>query len=312
MSISVFAAAPSTITTFNGTISISNVTKTGDIHTDKSFDRAKTNKALEVAESDFTIENTYELYYCAGAPVTITFNKLDDGNYGISSYNSYCVDEASIPTLAVTKYDVSVFDAKSGKTVPAQAFKGTITLNKPGSYYLYANNRSLISTDCDAGIYIVVGDGSVTEPTTPAVSTVNAVPTASNVLVNGKVTSFDAYTINGNNYFKLRDLAKVVSGTEKQFEVSWDGSKNAINLVSNKPYTAVGGELGKGDGTSKAATLSTATIYKDGVKVALTAYTINGNNYFKLRDVAQAFDIGVTWDGATSTVGIDTTTGYAQ
>jgi hypothetical protein len=157
-------------------------------------------------------------------------------------------------------------------------------------------------------INIAVGDDTSTA--TASVPAVNAVPTASNVLVNGNLTAFDAYNIAGANYFKLRDLAKVVSGSGKQFEVSWDGAKNAINLVSGKAYTAVGGELSKGDGVAKAATLSTSTIYKDGVVVSLTAYTINGNNYFKLRDVAQAFNIGVTWDGATSTVGIDTAMDY--
>jgi hypothetical protein len=44
--------------------------------------------------------------------------------------------------------------------------------------------------------------------------------------------------------------------------------------------------------------------------IKLTAYTINGNNFFKLRDLTQAFNIGVTWDGATQTVGIDTKLDY--
>ena len=143
-------------------------------------------------------------------------------------------------------------------------------------------------------------------------STNNAKPIASKVLVNGTLIEFDAYTINNNNYFKLRDLAQAVNNTEKNFEVSWDGKKNAINLISNKPYTPAGGELTKGDGKAKAATLSTAKIYKDGKEVSLTAYTINGNNYFKLRDIAKAFDIGVTWDSKTNTVGIDTSISYAE
>ena len=152
---------------------------------------------------------------------------------------------------------------------------------------------------------------SVPAPVKPMdTSKVTAVPTSSKVLVNGKSTAFEAYNINGNNYFKLRDLAKVVSGTDKQFEITWDGKNNAINLISGKKYTVTGGELGKGDGKSKTATLCTSTIYKDGAVVSLTAYTINGNNYFKLRDVAQAFNILVTWDGATNTVGIDTTKDY--
>lgn len=137
-----------------------------------------------------------------------------------------------------------------------------------------------------------------------------AAPTASKVLVNGRSISFDAYTIDGNNYFKLRDLAKAVNGTQKQFDVTWDGEKNIINLISQKAYTAAGGEMMPGDGKEKTPVLNTSIIYKDGVEIPLNAYTINGNNYFKLRDIAQAFNIGVAWDGTTNTIAIDTTTDY--
>ncbi len=44
----------------------------------------------------------------------------------------------------------------------------------------------------------------------------------------------------------------------------------------------------------------------------LTAYNINGNNYFKWRHIAKIFVIGVTWDGNTNTVGIDTSIGYVE
>ncbi|MEI7024263.1 WG repeat-containing protein [Paenibacillus sp. y28] len=137
-----------------------------------------------------------------------------------------------------------------------------------------------------------------------------ATPTTSNVLVNGEETVFDAYTINGHNYVKLRDAARAVSGSVKQFEVTWDGNKNAINLVSGKPYTPTGGEWVKGDGTAQVAAQSTAMVYKDGVAVTRIAYTINGNNYFKLRDLGQAFDFNVSWDGEKNAVIIDTTAGY--
>ena len=131
-------------------------------------------------------------------------------------------------------------------------------------------------------------------------------PTSSKVLVNGKDISFDAYLIEGNNYFKLRDLASIISGSKKQFEVSWDADKKAINLVSNKRYTPVGGELTKWKSESRKPILNTSAIYKDGSQVELLAYTIDNNNYFKLRDIAKAFDIGVTWDEMTKTIGIDT------
>ncbi len=137
-----------------------------------------------------------------------------------------------------------------------------------------------------------------------------ALSTSAKVLVNGKEIAFEAYNIDGNNYFKLRDLAKVVTGTEKQFEITWDQEKKAVNMISNKEYTAVGGELEKKDVKDEKATLSNSVIYKDGEKVDLKAYLIKGNNYFKLRDVAKAFDIGIGWDNETKTITVDTEKSY--
>ncbi len=145
---------------------------------------------------------------------------------------------------------------------------------------------------------------------TPHASPAQAVPTASTVLVNGEKKSFDAYNIAGNNYFKLRDLAYVLSGTDKQFEVGWDAAAKAISLTSGQAYTAVGGEMtGKGAGT-KTANPSSARIILNGEELSLTAYEIGGNNYFKLRDIGQTFDFGVGWDGGAQTITIDTSTGY--
>lgn len=160
------------------------------------------------------------------------------------------------------------------------------------------------------------GETSVIDPnghhddTPRPAASATATPNRSTVLVNGQSVAFDAYTINQNNYFKLRDLAKILSGTAKQFEVTWDGERNAIDMVSGQPYTVVGGEMAQGDGVDKTASLNTAIIYLDGQPVQLTAYTINQNNYFKLRDLGTAFDFDVTWDGANNCIYIDTTRGY--
>jgi len=138
-------------------------------------------------------------------------------------------------------------------------------------------------------------------------------PTASSVVVNDKNVSFEAYNIGGNNYFKLRDIAMAVDNTKKQFEVGWDKEKNAINLIPNKAYTSVGGELEvKSKSGSKVATPSNSKIYLDGKEVQLTAYNIDGNNYFKLRDIGKAFNIGVTWDGKANKIVIDTNADYKE
>lgn len=148
-----------------------------------------------------------------------------------------------------------------------------------------------------------------TEPSTPVVEpvkTATATPTTSKVLVDGKQVAFEAYNINGNNYFKLRDIAMALNGTPNNFEVGWDSENNAIKMLSGEKYTVVGGELAvSANPTAKQATLSTSAVYLDGEEIQLTAYNIGGNNYFKLRDIGDALYIPITWDPNTNTIGID-------
>lgn len=44
----------------------------------------------------------------------------------------------------------------------------------------------------------------------------------------------------------------------------------------------------------------------NGEPIELTGYMINGNNYFKLRDIGEKLEFGVTWNGTTHTVEITT------
>ena len=137
-----------------------------------------------------------------------------------------------------------------------------------------------------------------------------ASPTAATVLVNGTNVAFDAYHIEGNNYFKLRDLAYSINGTEKQFQVYWDAGNNAISLTSGQAYTSVGGEMaGRGSG-SEAAEPTAARVFVNGQAVQLKAYHINGNNYFMLRDIGEALNFGVTWDGPNNRIIVSTPESY--
>ena len=152
----------------------------------------------------------------------------------------------------------------------------------------------------------------VSAPTVLAADTITAKPTSSTMLVNGEQVAFDAYNINNNNYFKLRDIAFILSDTEKQFEVEWDAVNNAIILTSGKPYTVVGGEMtGKG-AADKTSTPTSSKIIMDGKDVSFTAYNIENNNYFKLRDIGEAFDFGVDWDSINNTIAVDTSKGYTS
>ncbi len=199
----------------------------------------------------------------------------------------------------------------------------TICFTQPGRYVIetfgaYFPNESLPYSTSFYGTFTVLEKGGIAARY-KALHT--AEYTNSTVLVNGVPTTFEAYNINGNNYFKLRDLAMALNGTDKQFEVTWDDANSRIALIFGTPYTAVGGELAPGDGTSKecnpfdGSVAYTGPMYfgrymAEGYTLELKAYTINGNNYFKLRDICSTLNVGVTWDEATSTIGIDTSVSY--
>jgi hypothetical protein len=55
---------------------------------------------------------------------------------------------------------------------------------------------------------------------------------------------------------------------------------------------------------------TSSPVLVNGKNTAFDAYNIANNNYFKLRDIGQAFDFGVDWDGARNTIVIDTSKGY--
>lgn len=145
---------------------------------------------------------------------------------------------------------------------------------------------------------------------TAGAASVTAKPSTHKVFVDGVQANVAAYEINDNNYFKLRDIAAILSGTSAQFEVNWDEATGSITLTDDKTYTPVGGELGAIPAGNQAADDSTAAVYRDGTQVHYTGYEINFNNYYKLRDIAADFDFGVTWDNDKQSVMISTTEGY--
>ena len=122
------------------------------------------------------------------------------------------------------------------------------------------------------------------------------------VTLNGAKADLAAYTINGSNYFKLRDLAKALDGLNTNFEVKWNAAQQRIDLTSKTAYTAVGGEQTALPAGNKAATLTNASVYLDGKPLSHTAYSIGGNNYFKLRDLGDALGFSVDWNANTMTM----------
>lgn len=161
------------------------------------------------------------------------------------------------------------------------------------------------------GPYVILFDASVKssrpEPQIPV-----ALPLSLNVMVDGAETVFGAYNINGSNYFKLRDLAYALNGTAKQFDIGWDEAHNAISLIAGRAYASAGGEMADAATSEKTPLFAMVSIYMDKKKLRISAYNIDGSNYFRLRDVMEALDVYVGWDGASGTITLETGRGYAK
>lgn len=139
-------------------------------------------------------------------------------------------------------------------------------------------------------------------------ASLTAYPATMTVMLDGKQVKPVGYNINGNNYYKLRDIALILNGTTAQFGVSWDKSTRSMNLTPGSNYEAVGGELGAIPTKNATAQTSNETVLINGIKASLTAYNVDGYNYFKLVDLGDALGFDVGYESKTRTVVITTPT----
>ncbi|MDD2220907.1 MAG: cadherin-like beta sandwich domain-containing protein, partial [Clostridia bacterium] len=140
---------------------------------------------------------------------------------------------------------------------------------------------------------------------------VKATVSYQSLTINGKKVNSAAYLVNDNNYFKLRDIAYALSGSAKQFSVGWDEKNQIITVTSGKSYKATGDEMKKPTAPKKTPYLTNHRLSINGSIINdITAYNINDNNYYKLRDLAAKLNFSVSYDEKTHSVNITTTAGY--
>ena len=129
-------------------------------------------------------------------------------------------------------------------------------------------------------------------------------------IVDGVPMTFLAYNIDGSTYVGIRDLALTLSGTSKQFNVTWNGAQNAIHITTCQPYIAVGGEMPSGGADEACAIRVNSKIFLDGKAVKVNICRIEGRNFFRLRDLCIALDFFVHWEITTPAIAISTIKQY--
>ena len=124
--------------------------------------------------------------------------------------------------------------------------------------------------------------------------------------VNGELKDVEKYNIDGENYFKLRDIAYLLNGTSAQFAVYWNADSNFVGIYSGRSYEANGSELVIGADRSATAVRSPQTIEINYYSPRISVFNLGGNNFFKLRDLGEALGFQVDYDEATNTAVVTT------
>ena len=131
--------------------------------------------------------------------------------------------------------------------------------------------------------------------------------TTQKLTIDGEEKTAEIYNINGNNFFKLRDMAALLSGTDAQFSVDYDEESKTVIIKTGEAYAKQPGDLEIGADKSASAVKSRQSIEINGEAVAdLTAYNLGGNNFFKLAELGARLGFGVAYDQATRTMVVTT------
>ena len=141
------------------------------------------------------------------------------------------------------------------------------------------------------------------QPTTPsAPADTKAVLSPQGLKVDGKDIDCEKYNIADRNYFKLRDLAQLLSGTGSQFQVGYDEASKTVSITTGQAYTPNGTELLTDVDNSASAQPSSQAILIDGVRHdELTVYNIGGSNFFQIRELGALLGFEVDYDQDTNT-----------
>ncbi len=134
------------------------------------------------------------------------------------------------------------------------------------------------------------------------VNAFTAYPATQSVEVDGKAVELQCYALrdgenNPTNYVKLRDLAMLLSGTDAQFDVGWDGT---VAITTGKAYTPNGTELQTPFSGERTYADAAAATKVDGQSADLSAFVLTddaggGYTYYKLRDLGAALGFHVDW-----------------
>ncbi len=219
---------------------------------------------------------------------------------------------ASVQRVTVTEVNGKAFDENATYAVVTS----NANFNGMDSSYLFkaaaaADDKSAITTAVVRDVVWMYLDEKLENVVKEAeygkvqnrITAAAVVTSPQKLTVNGAAKAAEVYNIDNSKYFKLRDMAALLSGTGSQFSVTYDAESNTVAVKTGAAYEKQAGDLELGTDKSAAAVRGAQKLTIDGTEVTdLTAYNLGGNNFFKLRELGEKLGFGVDYDEAADTV----------
>ena len=250
---------------------------------------------MQVSGLKYTVDTTKA--YAKGEEYKAPwFRAASLGRVTISEVNGEAFDESATYAVITSNANFNGMDSSyMFKEAAAANEKSTITTAVVRDVVWMYLKEKLAGT---VGGNYAAPQGRITVEGKPAVQL-----TVQNLTVNGEAKTAEIYNINGNNYFKLRDIAALLTGTGSRFSVAYDKESRTVIIKTGEAYEKQPGDLELGEDKSASAVRSNQSIQIDGVTVTdLTAYNLGGNNFFKLTELGEKLGFTVEYDAETNTM----------
>lgn len=122
--------------------------------------------------------------------------------------------------------------------------------------------------------------------------------------INGGSSNVVTYYIDGENYFRIRDLAFALKGTNKKFNIGYNSVKNEVVLYRGQDYNS-SGDIVVFDNDALAHDF-TGVLNLDGESRLINMYNIKGYNYCKIADIAKMLDFNLKYENVSRAIVINT------
>jgi len=156
---------------------------------------------------------------------------------------------------------------------------------------------------------------------------ITVLPKTNTVFVDNNSFNFNTYDIDGTSYYRIRDIAQILGGTKKKFEIYWDSENKSMHfhtgmeqhdLTDENPdeadHIAPANEISAESNLEAIVTAPPSPLktYVNGEEACFIYYEADGYNYLSMEDISRILNLSVTIEPASGYIAINTMTEEAQ